>query len=227
MPRPIEQPTVTREPRAGGEETVKYEHPAYATIGAHRTSTHANLYGSDFTHHNTVRISIHKSRLTRGLSTDWVDSDLRPYIEVELSEAQWASFVSSMNVGMGTQCTLRELGGKSIPDLPSPESRREQFKGEAVNACREAFAALDELKAMLADAKLSQKARDDLAKQAERVRSRMNSSLPFVLDMFGEHMETAVEKAKTEINAYYVSTVQRAGLAALAGEAPPLQLKGA
>ncbi|MFM0608667.1 hypothetical protein PQR05_29475 [Paraburkholderia sediminicola] len=228
MARRIEEPTITEDNARVGDKSLRYEHPAYAQIAASRVSGHVNLYGSDFSHQHFVRIKVARSSIRRDLSNDWVSADLTPYIEVDLSEAQWASFVSSMNVGGGTQCTLRFLKGEGeIADLPAPASRRDQFKSEAIAACREAFAAIDELKAAIAETKLSQKQRDDLMKRADSVRGRLNGSLPFVLDQFGEHMEATVEKAKSEINAYYVATVHRAGLAALgAPQDSPLKLQG-
>jgi hypothetical protein len=217
MPRnPIQEPTVTEEPWAGGKTALRYEHPAYAQVSANRVSGSAVLYGSDFTHQNFVRIRVAKSSVRRDLSNDWVHADVRPYLEIDLSEAQWASFVSSLNVGSGTQCTLRRLHGMDeIPELPTPPSRRDQFKDEAREACKHALDAIEELRASVADLKVSQKQKDELTKRANSIEARLTGSLPFVLDQFGEHMETTVEKAKTEINAYYVATVHRAGLAAL------------
>lgn len=202
-----------------------HKHPAFAQIGASRVSGGASLYGSDFQHQNFVRIHISGSEMRRSLSNDWPFSR-RTYIEVDLSEAQWASFVSSMNVGQGILCTLRYQGGEQIPELPPAASRRDQFKDEAKATCKEAMKRIDELCAEISELKISQKAKDELVKRARRVSSTMTSSLPFVLDQFAEHMETTVEKAKIEINAYAVNTVMRAGIASLggaAGEMPVIQ----
>jgi hypothetical protein len=114
------------------------------------------LYGSDFTHQNFVRIRVAKSSLRRDLSNDWVHADMSPYLEIDLSVAQWASFVSSLNVGSGTQCTLRTMKGMGeIPELPAPASRRDQFRDEAREACKTAFDAIEELRASVADLKVS------------------------------------------------------------------------
>lgn len=221
MPRAIQEPTVTDD----GQDRQEISHPAFAQISAGRVSGGAVLYGSDFQHQHYIRIRISPSTLMRSLSNDWAHASLQRYIEVDLSEAQWAQFVSSMNTGGGTQCTLSDLNGEMVPGIPAPTKRRDQFKSEAVAACREAFAAIDELQAALEDAKLSQKARDDLNKRAESIRSRLTGSLPFVLDQFAEHMETTVEHAKVEINAFALREVTRLGIEQLAGEAS-LKLTG-
>ncbi|KKL96942.1 hypothetical protein LCGC14_1839510, partial [marine sediment metagenome] len=82
-------------------DTVE-RHPAYAQIGAMRVSgSHgAYLYGSDFRHQHYIMIQIHDSVLHRSLSGDRAHSGKR-LIEVALSEAQWATFVSSLNQGSG------------------------------------------------------------------------------------------------------------------------------
>ena len=103
-------------------ETVE-SHPAYAQISASRVSGQTNLYGSDFSHQNYVTISIHASELHRSLSRDWAFSR-REYIEVAMSESQWAAFVSSMNVGCGIQCTLSHLEGNASHRYPTHRSGR-------------------------------------------------------------------------------------------------------
>lgn len=215
MTRPIEEVSVMHD--GGSLAGEVYSHPSFAQIGACRVSGRASLYGSDFNHQNYVSIRIAKSVLRRSLSNDWMHADLTPYIEVNLSEAQWANFVTCMNIGGGTACTLRYLGREEIPGLPDPASRKDQFKKEARATCAEALKRIDDLCATVEAMTISKKAKDELIKAARSAGASMTSSLPFVLDQFGEHMELTVEKAKTEINAYVTQNVMRAGLQAIAG----------
>lgn len=221
---PVQEPTITEE--TGPTGGLKIEHPAFAQIAASRVSGRASLYGSDFNHHHYITITIAPSTLHRDLSRDWAHASLDAYIEVSLSEAQWASFVSSMNCGSGTQCTLTRHQGRMIPRLPDPISRKEQFKHEAKEAASEALAAIKELREAINDTSLSKKAKDELTRKANSVEARLTGSLPFVLSQFGEHMEQTVEKAKVEINAYATNAVIRAGINALGHDtaAPILSL---
>jgi hypothetical protein len=227
--RQIEKPVTTSDSIGAWKEGTRTDHPAFAQIGASRISGGAVLYGSDFQHQHFVRIRVSKSYLRRDLSNDMPMAGVEPMIEVDLSEAQWASFVSSMNTGGGTQCTLYAFNGESVPGLPTPESRKDQFKQEAIAACSKAFEAIKELQDAISDTKLSQKQKDDLLKRSEAVRGRLTGSLPFVLDQFGEHMEATVEKAKVEINAYVTQEAMRLGMNALSAPdgASPLKLQGA
>lgn len=111
----VEQPVVTDK---GDEEIIT--HPAFAQISASRVSGGTYLYGSDFQHHNYVTISIKlsESHQRKGSGRDWAFGR-EEILEVALSEAQWATFVSTMNVGDGVQCTLSRKNGSFVPGLAS------------------------------------------------------------------------------------------------------------
>lgn len=221
MRAPIEEPTLVESSDLHG---TTHSHPAYAQIRASRISGGRILYGSDFQHQNYVRVSIHQSQLRRNLSNDWPHAELGAIVEVDMSEAQWATFVSSMNVGSGTQCTLNSVNGEMIAQLPPPPDRKDQFKTEATERAQMALDAMKELAAQIDATSLSQKAKVQLHNSLRVASSQLTSALPFVLEQFGEHMETTVEKAKIEINAYVTQNVLRAGLGAIAGEKPALSI---
>lgn len=122
MPRPIEEPVVTTEKWGSGEE-IKTTHPAFAQIAASRVNGSTVLYGSDFVHYAAIRIRIHTSTQYRSLAHDRYH-ERENLVEVELSEAQWAHFISSLNMGSGSPCTLTSLGGKMVPGLPGSSVHR-------------------------------------------------------------------------------------------------------
>jgi len=221
--RPEQHPTITK-PESGHADSVT-THPAFAQIGASRVSGSARLYGSDFVHQHFVRVRIVPSELHRNLANDNPYGSNRSYIEIDLSEAQWASFVSSMNIGFGVQCTLRYRNGEEIPGIAPPEeNRQQQFWREVSERAQEALESLDSLSADIADLKVSEKQKKTLEGRLASARQQLLSNMPFVLEQFAENMEKTVEKAKVEVNAYVVSTIQRAGLEALG--ASPLALEG-
>lgn len=194
------------------------EHPAFGQISANRINGRGiRLYGSDFEHHNTIQITIYESYLNRGLSNDRHHNG-KQLIEVELSEAQWATFVSSLNCGMGVQCTLRARETDyMIDELPAPKDRLEQFRGEAQETVRDAMAKLDELAEKVKMMGLPAGKLTTIIRAVALAKQEIEDNLPFVAKQFSEHMETTVERAKIEVNAYATSAIQRAGLAALAG----------
>lgn len=210
------------------ESSKTYDHPAFGQIGAYRVQGKTTLYGSDFLHQNFVIVRIHRSQLNRELSRDWhfATDEL---VEVALSEAQWATFVSSMNQGSGVPCTIQWVRGEghmpSIPLRVEEDVTREEFSRKARQTAAHVAAAIEEIEGEIG-ASLSKAKREKILARLTRLRRDLDDSMPFIARSFDEHMETTVEKAKVEVNAYVQAAVMRAGLTALTGGASdvPLQL---
>lgn len=227
MPRTIQEPEITTKTSNGGTVETTYTHPAYGQIGASRVQGgNTPLYGSEFTHNGFITIRIHHSVMRRDLSRDSHFAH-DEFVEVAMSEAQWATFVSSLNVGSGVPCTIRVEGSKYVPGLPQPENRVDQFT--------------DELKETMKDAILSLKASIDaidamgmpkgkaaiLKAGLEKSLQELVSNAPFVVDQFTRHAETTVESAKSEIHGHMVGLIQRSGLEHLGGTLPlQIDVKG-
>ncbi len=209
MNRNVEEPIVEAQgPPFNG---TKSEHPAYAMIGAARVTGHACLFGSDFIHHHFVRVRLLKATQRRHLSQEWYHGDDR-YIEVDLSEAQWATFVSSMNVGDGVPCTARYVGGEEVPLLPNPKAIKEQFESDAMEDIEKALAGIEELRTSIVALTVSQKKKEELLDHANTIERNMRDGIPFVMESAAKHMENVVEKAKIEVNAYATSHLMKLGL---------------
>jgi hypothetical protein len=216
MPRPIEEPTVKEH-----SDEVVTTHPAFGQIGASRVSGDTYLYGSDFAHHHYVTISISRSELHRNLNRDW-HFGRNELIEVALSEAQWATFVSSMNVGSGVPCTIQHVAHQMTPGLPAPQKQVDKFAQEMKDTMAEMMANVETMRKEVKELGISQKKAAALDMNLQVLHGRLESNYSWVAKQFDEHMETTVEKAKVEVNAYVINQVQRAGLQAL--KAPILGL---
>jgi len=193
-------------------------HPAYATIGASRVTSSPpghTLFQTDFRHQHFVTVTIHRADLSRGLSSDHVFGT-EQIIEVALSEAQWATFVATPNVGFGVPCTLEYLQGEGyVPGILREENRRTQFNAEMAGHLRDTIASMEEA---LAQAKT--KAQREPIEAAIR---NMRSNFDFYVKQFDEHAEETVEHAKIEVEAYLTDAIRRAGLERL-GASPPIAL---
>lgn len=215
----VEHPVTKSHGEDWREETVT-THPAFAQIGAFRTSGgHTALYGSDFNHNAYITIRISASELHRSLNRDWHFSRAE-IIEVALSEAQWATFVSTPNVGSGTPCTLQHVQGARKPLLPDPTNRSDQFRDEVKARLEKIVRSVEDALAALDGMGLPKGKTAALRETLRRLVTEMNSNLPFVASQFEEHMEDTVEKGKQEVHGYMVGMVQRAGLDALASNLP-------
>lgn len=213
--RPDQEPIRTK--RDDGEEVET--HPAYAMIGASRVSGHTRLFASEFKHDHFVTVTIRAAELHRSLSRDW-HFGREEYIEVALSESQWASFVSSMNVGFGVPCTLEHVAGVMTPAITGQANTKTTFKAEFKETMNESLAALDKLTALIGECKLSEKAKASLLGSVRMAKQHIEDNIPFVANQFSEHMEDTLDKAKTEVCAYIQAVISRTGIAALQGKSP-------
>lgn len=219
MSREEQEPTVTETDRGG----KLYEHPAYGQIGAYRTTGgNMALYGSDFRHNSSVTIEISESNFTRELSRDW------PYakneiVRLTLSEAQWATFVSSLNCGSGVQCTLNHVMGEIKPGIAYRDAAAEHHAevGETIaDGLRQIAAA----RAAVAASGLSKPKQEAILSPLNRAEQELTRNAPFVVESYSKAMEDRVEKAKIEVDAYITGATMRAGLNALSSGAAILEL---
>lgn len=219
-----EEPVTRPDPHPGSSESTVTTHPAFGQIGAARVTGQAFLYGSDFEHRGYMSIRIHESELHRDLSRDWHFERGR-VVEVHLSEAQWATFISTPNMGSGVPCTIGYTRAGHMeghrPYLPAPPSRREQYEAEAAARGEAMLAALETLDARIAELKVSEKQKNELRGHVLAARRELTSGLPFVAKSFAKYTQAVVERAKVEVAAYAMRTLTRMGLERLLGHSEP------
>ncbi|QBX06535.1 hypothetical protein H1O16_gp122 [Burkholderia phage BcepSaruman] len=195
-------------------DRIRYEHPAFAQIAITRRSGTQYLYGSDFEHQHSISLTINMSKQYRRYAEDQhTQSHTGQLIEIVMSEAQFASLMSSMGLGNGVPCTLTRYNGQSIPQIPHIAEVAPKFRADTRKYAQNALDALDVLAEKLEEAKLSSKQRDELLGHVESARMNVKSNLNFVLRQFGEYIENTLSKAKTEITSYAQAALTRLGLA--------------
>jgi hypothetical protein len=202
---------VSREivPPAKGEHEDE-THPAFGLIGASRVQTGADgavLFDSDIKHRHTVIVRVQTARRKRDLHRDWIGTDQRGgIVELEMSEAQWASFVSSMNTGDGVSCTIRSREGAPVPGLPHEPRLHEsisEVRGAAEKAfekVKEAFAAVEE---------------NPTKKNIRHLKFAIEnapSNVAFAGESLTEHAENVVQKARADVEAMVEGKAAQYGL---------------
>lgn len=201
MSREIVTPTLNEH----GDET----HPAFGMIGASRGSTSrpgATLFDSDIQHAHTVTVRVATASRKRDLNHDWNHRN-REFVEVEMSEAQWASFVSSMNSGTGVPCTIRRREDDwDVPGL-SYEPRLAESMAEVRESGDKAFAEIREAFAV---------AREKPTKaNMKTLEARINNATPsmeFAARSLSEHAENVVQKSRADLEAMVSAKAQQLGL---------------
>lgn len=213
--REIVEPTVNQH-KSNGPFDVYEEHPAYGQIAVSRVSGGRYLYGSDFEHSNYVVVRISESQLNRTLNRDWPFAR-KEIIEVALTEAQWATFVSSFNQGSGVQCTIeRREGVGMVPGFPAP-NRADKFKIEVAEDLKSIIEQLTDLKKAFEEntTGLSKKAAATLLEKVNKALRVADDHVPFAQKQFEEHMEDVKEKTKAEVHGYLSHQINRLGLDAI------------
>jgi hypothetical protein len=194
-------------------------HPAFGMIQANRVTYGgggAVLFQSDIRHGQTVRITVSGATRRRDLNHDYVHDNARPVMEVEMSEAQWASFVSSMNTS-GVPCTIRRTETDwQIPELPY-DPRLAHSMGEVKNAAAKVFGeireARDAYEKTLAD-KAPAKERNEALRKLHFLIENSAPNMHYAAKVLVEHTENVVQKARADIEAMVMAEAQRLGLEA-------------
>jgi hypothetical protein len=209
MPKPAATAPTIKE---NGDET----HPAFALIGVSRinASPGVSLFDSDVLHQHFVRVKLSRAVRKRSLQKDRMHAE-KQIIEVDMSEAQWASFVSSMNVGDGVPCTISwESGVGLLPELEFAP-RLAVSMAETREAAQRAFE--DIQKAMAALDALDPKAPAKDRKAAlMTLRARIENApknVAFASESLVEHTENVVNKARADIEAMVQAKATQLGIA--------------
>lgn len=190
---------------SGGYE----EHPAFGLISASRVTQSppgAVLFDSEIKHVHYVRLTIKRSRRRRELNHDWIHETGPDLIEVAMSEAQWASFVSSMNTS-GVPCTIKrtqdELYVPNVPYAPRMEHAVKETTGAAermFTKVREAFAAYKEHKTV------------GNLRNLEACIDNAAPNVNYATKTLAEHVENTLQRARADIEAMVEHHAEKLGV---------------
>ena len=207
MSREVSQPIIN----AHGDE----EHPAFGLIGAFRISGGDGvLFDSDIRHQHSIVVRVSTATRKRDLHHDWIHQK-REFLEVQMSEAQWASFVSSMNSGSGTPCTIRHREDDYMIDAVPYQPRLAESLREVHEATAKTFGAIADALAAY------QKVLDDTGGAAERRKAlswlhttvdHTSGNLDFAAKSMAETAENVVQRAKADVEAFVTAQAVRLGL---------------
>lgn len=213
---------------------TKEYHPSYGAISISHTSGNASLFESDVNHQHFITIRIKETcRIIDG--THEFLGEGRELIEINMSAAQFAEFITTPNRGIGTACTIRHAIGDEPyegvkfgrPEPPRPEPFTDKFKGEGREYMNKMIQFMTTAKTMVDDilGGVTKPTKANLSSLGEALRMaimQVQSNLPFVLKVLDEQTENRMQKAVTEFESYVSTRLQHMGLEALKAQAPRL-----
>lgn len=189
-------------------------HPSYGVISMERIGGYTHrLVGSVSGSHNTaIRLTIAPGRRDEGIDNgdDW-GANGRSLITVHMSLYHWAEMLTLTGMGVYTPCTLIEVHGERMPDVPEhdskierilEESRAELFDGP--DASEEARRELDDLRKEIDTLKVAKGVKAALNTRLEAAMSKLRAPAivaHVAVERLGRHLHAAATEARIESRA--------------------------
>lgn len=187
-------------------------HPAWGMIGASRVQSGPPgkaLFDSDIQHQHYVMVRLSRVERRRNLHRDHHFAPRRgEVVEITMSQAQWASFVSSMNVGGGVPCTIERIAGERMPEVEY-EPRLVETMDEVRTAGDEAIAKIEKAFEVYREKKSAANLRS-----LEAAIKNLPSNLHFAAESLSEHAENVVQRARADIEAMVAAKAEQLSLEA-------------
>ena len=205
----------------------RIKHPSFANlyIGRSQCSGQQALFGSSIKHHDIITLRISPAYMDRGLSYDRYYAENLPYIEIAMSQSQFAQAITSLNMGAGVPVTLRRLNDQYIEPCPFVD-KREQFSNEFRDDMNELMKKIKETTKAVED--LIQNKRTFTKADKEQILSTLNavkmqlgSNYPYMFSMFNEQMDKTVTEAKAEIESHLQARMEDVALKAMGKSQEP------
>lgn len=203
----------------GPMEGTRKSHPAFGVLRFSRVSGGSgNLYGSEINHNSYIKMELQPSEEVRSLSHTWYFGQSKCLVQVDMSAAQFAELISSLNVGSGVPCTIRYMNGIGhIPEIADDgDTFHEQIKNDIKDKTHvivdTAVALEKELAKMLAESKLPKVKQEALRGLCAKITMELRSNMPYILEQYQEGAEKIGAKAKAELDAFYTHQITKLGL---------------
>jgi len=205
-------------------------HPSWGSLQISRVSGQVNLFGSAVSHTHFIEIRVGKMQRKHDLGQDWYYASGDHDLILQLSAAQFAEAITSLNMGSGTPCTLRYVNGKgSLPRPPEETTEHERVAEHVRKKSLEGEQEIPKYQAriaeILAKPSIGKADRVEIAKLTDLISGTVKRNIPFYTEQFEDAAERTVQKAKTEFEAMVVARFTDLGLNAAQAEllklAPP------
>ena len=199
----------------------RIKHPSYANlyIGRSQCSGQQALFGSSIKHHDIITLRISPAYMDRDLNYDRYYAENHPYIEINMSQSQFAQAITSLNMGAGVPVTLRQINGEYIEPCPFVD-KREQFStefredmNELTKKIKETTKAVEDL---IQNKRTFTKAdKEQILSTLHSVSQQLSSNYPYMFSMFNEQMDKTVTEAKAEIESHLQARMEDVALKAM------------
>ena len=199
-----------------GREVEKHESFGLVSFSRITGGGKRRFFGSPLRDHaSSISLTIKKAYREHELSQDWIFED-REVVEVEMTAAQFATLLTTMNYGSGVPCTIRRIEGRRMDDPPEEKIEVDRIRdgfNDDLSALVEKIAKnrrrVDEI---IETGNKTKKAMREISSMLASIEQDVRSNLPFVAEQFERATEKIVNVAKAEVDAFVTSVVEKTGL---------------
>jgi len=209
------------------DNRISEDHESYGMIGISRvTGTPRRLFGSSISHSNTIILTIKTGEKDRHLNRNWFFGN-KQIVSIEMSAIQFSEMITSLNMGDGVPCTLRDIGDGRIEDPPATDDAiltRSEFKEKLLSiADTYAGSINDAKKILLKKGSIKVKDREKAWDIISAIYQSIRSTLPFINESFNKSVERTVLEAKGEIESFVENKIRSTGIQSLRDEVPMIE----
>lgn len=204
-----------------GDE-IEETHESYGLVQISRVaSTPVRLFGSSVEHQNFFTLKILRGKRIASDTGERFWSDGRvPVVEVSLTPAQFVEMITTMNSGEGIPCTLEHVDGVRMDRTPDDAGSElkvmsDLFKERLATVVKELDAHDKALEALLEKKAFTKEDKKQIRSTVNTAARFLNDSAPFVIKVFGEHVEKAAAKGKLEVEAFIATALHKVGIKAI------------
>ena len=193
------------------------KHKSWGMVGFYRNfGSGRELFGSDVTNHNTIRLTVKHAVKYRELGRDWTMGD-DIICEVELSALQFAELLTNMNMGDGVPCTIKYTREDGYVDYKSEKSKIEVIQEERNEEIEKASSNLQEviseLTELISNKKIPKTVGNELLHKLKCATSNLEgSNYEFYKKQAFNEVAKMVVEAKSQISEHINHKIYSVGL---------------
>ena len=205
------------------------KHKSWGMVGFyHNFGSGRELFGSDVTNHNTIRLTVKHAIKHRELGRDWTMGD-DIICEVELSALQFAELLTNMNMGDGVPCTIKYTREDGYVEYKSEKSKieviQEERNAEIEKASSNLQEVISELTELINNKKVPKTVGSELLHKLKCATSNLEgSNYEFYKKQAFNEVAKMVVEAKSQISEHINHKIYSVGLEHLinASEVTPI-----
>lgn len=193
-------------------------HPAFGSIVVShpRGGGIAPLFKSHVHNPSCIQISIYNATNRIDYMEETIHPCGKPIATIEMTESQWARFVSSMGIGEGTPCTLKYTEKNGVIADIDGDTTKEKVNTkikEDIDKFKTIISEFSELlEKKLIEKKITKKIYEELKNKYNAIYRQLYQNIPFLQTQMEELHEKIAESSKIEIEAYANNLFKTIGL---------------